>query len=979
MNKKIISIFFIGLLITSFTISTATSEREEEIYKSIEFEPIELMPTDWQLQTSWDTSGLFSFYFSSNNVGWAVGVGTLLHTSDGGNIWYEQDYPAASNLYSVFFVDNYVGWASGSNGVILHTEDGGNIWVEQDHAFTYGGYIFSGLYFLDAYNGWAVGGKPTTYSSPSKRVILKTTDGGDTWETNLYVSYTSRLSAVYFTDINNGWAVGEYDQYSGHILHTSDGGDTWEVQDSGVTTHLTDVHFTDSNNGWIIGIFGLLLHTTNGGDTWTTKNPGTSDSLSGIHFIDSENGWIAGGNNDNATIIHTNDGGDTWTADNPGTDNFLYDIFLTDSTHGWAGGIHGDIVSTIPASNSPPDEPSDPIPSDESTNVNLDPTLSVKVTDPNSDSMDVSFYDASDDSLIGTDYTVASGDRAYIIWNGLSPSTSYSWYAIADDGEDTTQSSTWSFFTTGENQAPYEPTNPMPSDGATGIGYNPTLSVKVTDPNLDSMIVRFYNASDDSLIGTDYGVPSGSMAYVTWNNLAPETAYYWYAVADDGEFTTQSNTWTFSTCCANQPPDEPIDPIPIDDATGVGLNPTLSVEVNDPDADFMTVSFYDASDDSLIGMDDSVMSGDRAHVAWLNLSPSLTYSWYVKADDGEYSTVSSTWSFTTDAENNAPLAPTDPIPIDDDTDVGLNPTLSVEVNDPDSDSMTVSFYDASDDSLIGTDFDVTSGERAATAWNDLLPSTIYSWYAEADDGEYSTISDTWSFTTTAENNPPSAPTNPIPINDATGVDLNATLSVIVSDPDDDSMTVRFYDASEDSLIGTDFNVPSGSRAYTGWNDLEPLNMYSWYAITDDGGYTTQSNVWGFITMSNPGNNPPSTPVVNGPATGKPGEEYTCTFSSLDPDGDDIIYCIDWGDDTGEVCIGLYPSGEEVSLTHIYEEKGDYTIQVKAEDIYESESDWGELEVTMPKSKAFYHIFFLLEWIFERFSNAFPILRNILGI
>ena len=211
-----------------------------------------------------------------------------------------------------------------------------------------------------------------------------------------------------------------------------------------------------------------------------------------------------------------------------------------------------------------------------------------------------------------------------------------------------------------------------------------------------------------------------------------------------------------------------------------------------------------------------------------------------------------------------------------------------------------------------------------------MPTTTYEWYATANDGEYTTQSDTWSFTTGAENNAPLEPINPIPADDATGVGLNPTLSVEVSDPDADSMTVRFYDASDDSLIGTDFNVPSGSRAYTGWNDLEPLSMYGWYAVTDDGEYTAQSNVWGFITMSNPGNSPPSTPVVNGPATGKPGEEYTCTFSSLDPDGDDIIYCIDWGDDTGEVCVGLYPSGEEVSLTHIYEEKGGYTIQVKAE-------------------------------------------------
>jgi photosystem II stability/assembly factor-like uncharacterized protein len=966
MKEKILTLSIIMLLIASFTFSTAASANIKKINEDSfsNFNLNEISRTDWSLQTSWDTSGLFSVYFSSDNVGWAVGVSEILHTSDGGNIWYEQDYPAASNLYSVFFIDNYVGWASGSNGVILHTTDGGNTWVEQDHSFTSGGYTFSGLYFLDANNGWAVGGKPTSYPSSAKRVILKTTDGGNTWVTNLFETNTMPLKKVFFTDFNNGWVVGEYDQYSGHVLHTSNGGSTWIAQDPGVTHHLYDLHFTDSNNGWIVGLFGTLLHTTNGGNTWTSKDPGTSNGLSGIHFIDSLNGWISGGNNNDATILQTNNGGNSWTSDNPGTSNLLYDIFLTDSTHGWAVGFMGDIVSTISTSNTPPDQPFDPIPSDGETNVNLNPTLSVKVTDPNSDTMSVSFYNASDDSLIGTDNNVASGQRAYIIWNGLGPSTTYSWYAAADDGEDTTQSSTWSFTTTGANLPPNAPTNPMPSNGAVEVELNPTLSVKVIDPNLDSMTVRFYDASDDSEIGTDYGVPSGDIAYVTWSGLSPETAYSWYTIADDGEYTTQSATWSFTTCCANQAPNDPINPIPLHGATGVGFNPTLSVEVNDPDFDTLTVRFYDASDNSLIGTDTSVPSGTRASVIWPNLSPSVTYSWYAEADDGQYTNPSDIWSFTTGTVNNAPIQPSDPSPVHGAIDVGLNPTLSVEVNDPDYDSLTVRFYDASDDSLIGIDDDVISGERAYRSWSGLLPSTSYSWYAVADDDQYTTQSDTWSFTTGVGNNEPLKPTNPIPIDDATGVDLNPTLSVEVNDPDADSLTVRFYDASDDSLIGTDFSVPSGNRAYIGWFNLDPLSMYSWYVIVDDGEYTNQSDTWSFITEYNPENTPPSTPTITGPATGTPGIEYTYTFNSVDLDGDDIVYCIQWGDGTPEICIGPYLSGVDVSASHIFDEVGSYTIRAKAEDTNEEESPWGELVVTMPRIKFFTNPFILQ--LLERF-------------
>jgi hypothetical protein len=232
------------------------------------------------------------------------------------------------------------------------------------------------------------------------------------------------------------------------------------------------VFFHDSNNGWIVGSFGTLLHTTNGGATWTTVDPGTSDSFSSIHFINSQHGWIAGGNNDDATILHTSDGGNTWVAEDPGTTNFLYDIFLTDASHGWAGGIHGDIVSTIQTGNTPPDQPFNPIPADGATEVNLNPTLSVMVTDPNTDTMTVSFYDASDQSLIGMDSDVESGERAYIIWNGLSGGTTYSWYAIADDGEDSTQSSTWMFTTVGGvNQPPVKPTIIGKLNGRPGVEY----------------------------------------------------------------------------------------------------------------------------------------------------------------------------------------------------------------------------------------------------------------------------------------------------------------------------------------------------------------------------------------------------------------------------------------------------------------------------------------------------------------------------
>jgi len=98
-----------------------------------------------------------------------------------------------------------------------------------------------------------------------------------------------------------------------------------------------------------------------------------------------------------------------------------------------------------------------------------------------------------------------------------------------------------------ENHPPDKPDAPSPSDGATNIGYSVALSCSVTDIDQQSMSVSFYDASDDSKIGTDNDVPSGERATVQWSGLSGSTTYSWYAVADDGENTTQSDTWEFTT------------------------------------------------------------------------------------------------------------------------------------------------------------------------------------------------------------------------------------------------------------------------------------------------------------------------------------------------------------------------------------------------------------------------------------------------
>jgi len=95
--------------------------------------------------------------------------------------------------------------------------------------------------------------------------------------------------------------------------------------------------------------------------------------------------------------------------------------------------------------------PSDPDPADGATGIPTDVELSVYVEHEEEESMEVLFYNASNDSLIGEDKEVKSGERASVVWEGLEYGTEYDWYAVADDGTRTAFSDIWSFTTEGKN------------------------------------------------------------------------------------------------------------------------------------------------------------------------------------------------------------------------------------------------------------------------------------------------------------------------------------------------------------------------------------------------------------------------------------------------------------------------------------------------------------------------------------------------
>jgi len=115
-------------------------------------------------------------------------------------------------------------------------------------------------------------------------------------------------------------------------------------------------------------------------------------------------------------------------------------------------------------------------------------------------------------------------------------------------------------------------------------------------------------------------------------------------------------------------------------------------------------------------------------------------------------------------------------------------------------------------------------------------------------------------------------------------------------------------------------------------------------------------------------NPPNNPTISGPASGRPRVEYSYNVSTVDSDGDQVSFFIDWGDGTTSGWLGPVASGGSVMAKHTWSTKGNYTIQAKARDPLSMESGWGTLQVAIPVHTPANQGFMFLDWGHHPFLN-----------
>jgi len=242
-------------------------------------------------------------------------------------------YPQGNTLKSIQFVSSLIGYAAGDGGTVLKTTNGGQTWGRLNTGTLDD---LNALFFTDTDTGYAVG-----ENYEMEGFIIKTTDGGGSWFLlpGSY-GYSNPLDAVYFTSADTGYISG----YN-YVYKTVDGGVTWQELNVPYNEYRA-ICFTSSQVGYIAN-YNDLSKTVDGGISWVILMLGKGNLY--MSFPTENTGYVTGSYD---TIYKTRNAGLTWTILHTGNFLRIQSLCFLDTLNGFAVGDSGKIMKTSDGGNS---------------------------------------------------------------------------------------------------------------------------------------------------------------------------------------------------------------------------------------------------------------------------------------------------------------------------------------------------------------------------------------------------------------------------------------------------------------------------------------------------------------------------------------------------------------------------------------------------------------------------------------------------
>jgi photosystem II stability/assembly factor-like uncharacterized protein len=282
-----------------------------------------IYPQSWRFGNKPPLLPIYGGYMVDQNTMWVTGGTQSIYKSiDGGFTWVEKFQMDTVSYKSgdICFVNSTTGFVGGNYGKVLKTTDGGESWQIFTLPDSTSDDYNKSIHFFDPNLGFVLSNNNKTSR------IYKTTDGGTTW-TNLITITGTTMYSLDFSSPTNGIAVGT----ANNMYYTSDG-TSWNKAPAPtfppITYSRTDqmaVKFISPTSavscGWGSTAVGfeptIFLKTTDAGATWAYMNQADQNrtyiNFGSLYFKDSLNGIATGGASFPGTIIcRTTDGGANW-------------------------------------------------------------------------------------------------------------------------------------------------------------------------------------------------------------------------------------------------------------------------------------------------------------------------------------------------------------------------------------------------------------------------------------------------------------------------------------------------------------------------------------------------------------------------------------------------------------------------------------------------------------------------------------------